>query len=37
MKKLIYSLLFISVLGFSQTEKQVGAFSKVTAFDKIDV
>ncbi|MBF02722.1 MAG: chaperonin [Flavobacterium sp.] len=37
MKKLIYSLLFITALGFSQTEKQVDAFSKVTAFDKIDV
>ncbi|NHN25581.1 DUF2807 domain-containing protein [Flavobacterium jejuense] len=37
MKKLVYSLLFISAFGFSQVEKQVGEFSKVTAFDKIDV
>ena len=37
MKKLVYSLLFISAFGFAQVEKQVGTFSKVTAFDKIDV
>ena len=34
---LVYSLLFISAFGFAQVEKQVGTFSKVTAFDKIDV
>jgi hypothetical protein len=37
MKKLVYSLLFISSLAFAQKEKEVGAFNKVTSFDKIDV
>lgn len=37
MKKLIYSLLLISTLSFSQTEKEVGDFNKVTTFDQIDV
>jgi hypothetical protein len=37
MKKLVYSILFISSIAFSQTEKEVGDFSKVTSFDKIDV
>ncbi len=37
MKKLGLTFLFISTIAFSQTEKQVGTFSKVTAFDKIDV
>ena len=37
MKKIIYSLLLVSTIVFSQTEKQVGTFSKVTAFDKIEV
>ncbi len=37
MKKLVYSLLFISSLSFAQTEKNVGDFTKVTAFDKIEV
>ena len=37
MKKLVYSLLFISSLGFAQIEKKVGDFNKVTAFDKIEV
>ena len=37
MKKLIYSLLLISTLCFSQTEKEVGDFNKVTTFDQIDV
>ncbi|MES2545351.1 MAG: head GIN domain-containing protein [Bacteroidota bacterium] len=37
MRKLVYSLLFISSLSFSQTEKNVGDFTKVTAFDKIEV
>ena len=37
MKKIIYSLLIISSITYAQTEKQVGDFNKVTAFDKIDV
>ena len=37
MKKLVYSLLLISTLSFSQTEKEVGDFNKVTTFDQIDV
>lgn len=37
MKKIIYSLLLISSLAFSQKEKKVGDFNKVTAFDRIDV
>lgn len=37
MKKLVYSLLLISSVGFSQTEKKVGDFNKVTSFDQIDV
>ena len=37
MKKIVYSLLFISTLGFAQTEKSVGDFNKVTTFDQIDV
>ncbi len=37
MKKIIYYLLFISSLSFSQTEKAVGDFNKVTSFDQIDV
>ncbi|GEC79072.1 head GIN domain-containing protein [Flavobacterium aquatile] len=37
MKKLVYSLLFISSLTFAQKEKEVGDFNKVTSFDKIDV
>lgn len=37
MKKIIYSLLLISSIAFAQTEKKVGDFTKVTAFDKIDV
>lgn len=37
MKKLIYSLLLINTLCFSQTEKEVGDFNKVTTFDQIDV
>jgi hypothetical protein len=37
MKKIIYSLLLISTLGFSQVEKEVGDFNKVTTFDQIDV
>lgn len=37
MKKIVYSLLLISSIAFSQIEKSVGDFSKVTAFDQIDV
>ncbi|VXC10103.1 Chaperonin [Flavobacterium sp. 9AF] len=37
MKKLMFSLVLVCALGFAQNEKQVGDFSKVTAFDKIDV
>lgn len=37
MKNILYSLLLVSTLGFSQLEKKVGEFTKVTAFDKIDV
>jgi hypothetical protein len=37
MKKIIYSLLFLSSLAFAQIEKSVGDFTKVTSFDKIDV
>ena len=37
MKKIVYSLLFIGSIAFSQTEKKVGDFNKVTSFDKIDV
>lgn len=37
MKKIILSLLFVSTFGFSQIEKSVGDFNKVTSFDQIDV
>ncbi|MFC6877396.1 head GIN domain-containing protein [Flavobacterium myungsuense] len=37
MKKLVYFLLLITSISFSQTEKEVGDFNKVTSFDKIDV
>lgn len=37
MKKIVYSLLLISSVAFSQIEKTVGEFYKITAFDKIDV
>ena len=37
MKKIIYSILFLSSIAFAQTEKSVGDFNKVTSFDKIDV
>lgn len=37
MKKLIFSLLVVSQIAYSQTEKAVGDFNKVTSFDKIDV
>jgi hypothetical protein len=37
MKKIIYSLLLMSSLTYAQLERNVGDFTKVTAFDKIDV
>ncbi len=37
MKKIIYSFLLVSSIAFSQTEKIVGDFNKVTSFDQIDV
>lgn len=37
MKKILLSLLLTSSIGFTQTEKQVVDFTKVTAFDQIDV
>ena len=37
MKKLVFSLLLLSSLAYSQVEKQVGDFYKVTSFDQIDV
>ena len=37
MKKLFFSLLLLIQIAFSQTEKEVGDFNKVTSFDKIDV
>ena len=37
MRKFVYSLLLFSTLGFSQIEKEVGDFNKVTTFDQIDV
>ncbi len=37
MKNIFYSLLLVSSLAYSQTEKNVGEFTKVTSFDQIDV
>jgi hypothetical protein len=37
MKKLLFSVLLISSLTYAQTEKKVGDFHKVTAFDQITV
>jgi hypothetical protein len=37
MKKPVYSLLLISSIAFSQVEREVGDFNKVTSFDQIDV
>ena len=37
MKKIVYSVLFISSLAFSQKEVAVGNFTKITSFDQIDV
>lgn len=37
MKKIVCSLLVFSSMVFSQTEKKVGDFNKVTSFDRIEV
>jgi hypothetical protein len=37
MKKIFFSLLLMSSLSYSQTEKKLGDFYKVTAFDQIEV
>jgi hypothetical protein len=37
MKKLVFSLILISTVAFGQVEKNVGDFTKVTAFDRMDV
>ena len=37
MKKIVFSLLLLSSAVFSQVEKKVGEFNKVTSFDQIDV
>ncbi|TBX71205.1 DUF2807 domain-containing protein [Flavobacterium silvisoli] len=37
MKKIVFSLVLLSSVAFGQVEKNVGDFSKITAFDRIDV
>ncbi|MEO5777235.1 MAG: head GIN domain-containing protein [Flavobacterium sp.] len=37
MKKLVFSLLLVSTIALAQETKNVGDFSKVTSFDRIDV
>ncbi|MCO6174767.1 DUF2807 domain-containing protein [Flavobacterium sp. NRK F10] len=37
MKKLFFTTLLVSSLAFSQVEKKLGDFDKVTSFDQIDV
>lgn len=37
MKKLIFTLLLVSSVAFSQVEKQLDEFTKVTTFDQIDL
>lgn len=37
MKKIVFSLLVFSTAAFSQVEKEIGDFYKVTSFDQIDV
>lgn len=37
MKKIVFIILIFSQIAFSQIEKTVGEFSKVTSFDKIEV
>jgi hypothetical protein len=37
MKRVFYFLLVVSSVGFSQVQKQLGEFNKITSFDRIDV
>lgn len=37
MKNIVYGLLLMNLLAYSQTEKNVGDFTKVISFDQIDV
>lgn len=37
MKKLAFTFLFITSIAFSQVERTLGDFTKVTSFDKLDV
>jgi hypothetical protein len=37
MKRIVYSIFLFSSITYAQIEKKVGDFTKVTAFDKIDV
>jgi hypothetical protein len=37
MKKLVITLLLVSSVAFSQVEKKLGEFTKVTTFDQIDL
>ena len=37
MKKLAFTFLLISTTAFSQVERSLGDFTKVTSFDKLDV
>lgn len=37
MKKIVFSLVLLSSVAFGQVEKNVGDFTKITAFDRIDV
>jgi len=37
MKKVFFSLLLFSSMSFGQVEKNVGDFTKITAFDRMDV
>ena len=37
MKKLTFTFLFITSIAFSQVERSLGDFTKVTSFDKLDV
>ncbi len=37
MKKIVFSLVLLSSVAFGQVEKNMGDFTKITAFDRIDV
>lgn len=37
MKKIVYVVLFISAIAFSQKQVPIGSFTKITTFDQIDV